>query len=134
MSLHEFAATVGISLEEMRDIEDHDDEIFDLVDIAVIKKIAAILGTSPSHMLGVHKVEEPRIQHKRHKFIRMKRQEKKLSIEELGEMIGFYPEVIQKIELNEDGLDDALPYWAVMELAEILEIPLAFLLDEEERT
>ena len=129
LSIPELAEQVGISPENLWDIEAYKDEIYDVVDLKVIRAIADALNVPLLEMLGIEEEYVPSSTHyRRHEVLRTKRLEKGLSQEELGDIIGFYPVAIVKIEEEEDALDESLPYSAIITLSETLDIPLPLLL------
>lgn len=129
-NLEELANKIGITKESLRDIEDYDEEIYDL-DMATIRRISKILNVSLDSLFDIKdEPKEMKNKFSRNKIIKIQREAKKLSLEELAEMIGFYPEVLKKVEGEPEAIDYALPISAVLTLSTILDIPFNILLGD----
>ena len=129
-TLHEMANRIGITMEEMWDIENDENEIFDAVDIRLIKKIALALNKSPLEIVGIESVDRDVLQsqNRRHEIIREKRIHQHMTQEELGDVIGFMEKAIQEIENDSQAIEYLLPYSAVIALSQCLDIPLQYLI------
>lgn len=121
----ELAKIMGITIDSYCDLEFYDDEI-SILSIQKLKKLSDILGITPIKIFDVVISDLKELELS--KIINKRREEKGLTIEETADLIGYEPNVIEKIEKNEDL--DNLSIGVLIELACALDLPFKFILSK----
>lgn len=116
---------VGIGQYSYGDIEFHDDEFITQISLGEAKRVCAVLGLDLNKLLAIEKSSSG--SELRNELLHHRRIELGVSVQDLSDKIGFYPEVIEKIEKDANGVDD-LPIEVVNDIAKLLELPLEKLL------
>jgi len=122
----------NISIDEYYDIEAYPDEVFTVTYLSELKQLFIVLDFDLFELFKLppffpFRKEERNLEfaHKlpRHRLIKKRREELKLSEEELGSIIGFYPKAITEMEQDENFLES----WTlelIIKLAKALKLPL----------
>ena len=121
-----------ISIDEYCDIESYPDEIFTVTDLKELKQLCIVLGFDLFELFRLSpffpfekddRNFEFAYKFPRHHLIKKRREELKLSEEELGALIGFEPIAIKNMEQDETFLES----WTlelIVKLAKALRLPL----------
>lgn len=130
----EGARLSGLSIYEYGDVESYKDEIFNVVPLYHIKKLCLGLKVDfltlfemPCAFCQGDKYLMDYILH-RNELIKKKREESGLSIETLGDKVGFFPIEIQNLETYTAHLES----WVldnIFKLSSVLKIPSQILID-----
>jgi transcriptional regulator with XRE-family HTH domain len=133
-SMDEVAAEIGLTWNEYWDVEAHADEIETAVALMHVKSLCRVLGF---HFFDLFAIQCPfchdatlvstEYSLPRNQLIRQKREEKKLSISELADRLGFYDEAVEKMERDPDFLE-TWPMEHISNLAREIGVPVQILL------
>ena len=129
----EVARRSGLSIDEYCDVEWHDNELFEVVNLKNLKQLCIVLDLDQFDVLELECAfcqgsgYLPEYQLPRNEIVRHQRLAKGWSTEELGDKIGFYQEATEQIEADADYLDS----WSanlVKDLTQHLDVPPQILL------
>lgn len=126
MSDAEVAKASGLSVSQVGDVEQYEDELLSAITLSEARMLCAALAFSLHDALGIPSgapLLGPRAQ-----AVRLARMQKGLTVEQLGDLIGFEAEAITNIEASPDFVDE-LPGEVAMNLARILGLPATALLE-----
>ncbi|ACG72556.1 transcriptional regulator, XRE family [Anaeromyxobacter sp. K] len=129
----EVAGRAGLSRNELRDLEQHEDEAVHVVQLRNLRLLCAVLGVDALDLLGIPcascaRADAGRLGGGRHDVVRERRIALGLSQAALADRIGFEAGVVADIERDPDYLEG----WSaglVLSLAEVLGVPPQVLLD-----
>jgi transcriptional regulator with XRE-family HTH domain len=130
----EVARRSGLSLDEYRDVEQHDDEAFQVLHLGNLRLLCGVLGLDPLDLLGITCAfcSGPSAGSVpgggRHEVVRSRRVALGLSQADLAERIGFEAGVVGDIERDPDYLEG----WSaelVLALAQVLGVAPQVLLN-----
>jgi DNA-binding XRE family transcriptional regulator len=131
----EVANKVGLSIHEYGDVEQHADEIFAVVELLRVKEICQMLKFDFFELFdmncsfcreGNQHLESYSLP--RNDLIRKRRIEMGLSVEELGDRIGFEETAVKDMEKDTDYLE-TWPINYVKDLSAITSVPFQILLN-----
>ncbi len=131
----EIAKQISLSWNEYFDIELHQDEIFEVVELRRVKKLCQVLNFDFSDLFEMKCpfCEEGKQYPKdyslpRNELIHKRRTEKGLSASELGDRIGFEETAVNDMEKDPNYLETwAIDY--IKDLSRVIDVPLQILLD-----
>lgn len=130
----DISSRVGLTRSEYSDIELHEDEICTVTDLCRVKKICEVLGFDLLDLLeqkcafceeGMSFAEEFSLP--RNELIANRRREMGISMEALGERVGFYEAEIERLEKNPDHLE-TWPIDFIKDLATVIDVPIQILM------
>lgn len=130
----DMSSRVGLTRSEYTDIELHEDEIISTTDLGRVKKICEVLGFDIFELLeqkctfcveGMPFAEDYSLP--RNELIANKRRGMGISMEELGERIGFYEAEIELLEKDPDHLD-TWPIDYIRDLAAVIDLSVQVLM------
>lgn len=129
------SSKIGITIDEYFDLEAYPDEIFTVTSLHKIKSLFNLLSLDFFELFEIQCAfcvqKKPFLEDfllPRNELIRKKRLAKRMSMEELGDHIGFYEIAIMNMEKNKDFLEE----WVlenITNLANELDIPIQILLE-----
>ena len=127
------AKEVGLSIEEYSDVERHADELFSTVELHTAKKICESLKLDFFFLLKMRCAfcEEGRpysdeYSRRRDELIRIRRNQLGLTVEALGDCIGFETVAVNNMESDPNYLE-TWPVRFIDDLADALDVPLQIL-------
>jgi transcriptional regulator with XRE-family HTH domain len=130
----ELSRKINLSVCQLSDIEEYEDEIYSIADIGDIKKLCDLLKMDLFELFDIKcafcfdnedyldKYDLPR-----NKLIALTKKELVLSSEELGDIVGFKVAAIDNMENDPDFLS-SWSYDLVVHLSEVLKLPKQILL------
>ena len=131
----DISSRVGLTRSEYSDIELHEDELYTVTDLCRVKKICEILGFDLLELLeqkcvfceeGVSLAEVFLLP--LNELIANRRREMGISMDELGERVGFYKAEIENLEKNLTHLE-TWPIDYIKDLATAIDVPIQILIN-----
>lgn len=125
LSQNSLAYSLGLSIHEYCDIEDHEDELVTNVRLSTAKALCQLLDLDILDVLGISCTfcsgdsEDPRWQLSRDILFRRARDEAGVSLAYIAEAIGYEVDAVAECEAREDALES----WtieAILQIAKIL--------------
>jgi transcriptional regulator with XRE-family HTH domain len=125
MSEDELADQLGVNIHWVFDLETDEDEINGL-SIPKFKKLCSILDVKP---VDIYKLVPSNLESmKLSELIKMRRNEKYWSVDDLSDRIGYESIVVESIE--NDGNQEAICVDALKKIAMELDLPLSLVLEK----